>query len=102
MVIIRWKIFAPNEGASLCVNCVWGLVRRGVRGEEEIFCRFVEPNGRVPFAVRDCSGFGDRRVPAPAAKSTGRIGFAPVMAISENTEKEPGIAATEDPAAAGK
>jgi len=28
MVTIRWKILVPNEGASLCGTCIWGMVPR--------------------------------------------------------------------------
>ncbi len=65
MVTIQVKGGAAKEGtSSLCVTCSWGVARKGYRmAEEEVFCRFVDPNGRVPFVVRECSAFQDRRVP---------------------------------------
>ena len=61
MSVIRWKSFGAGRKASLCASCVWGTVRNGYRrGEVEAFCRLVGPNGLVPFAVRDCTGYADR------------------------------------------
>lgn len=65
MVTIRVKGGTAEEGTTLCVTCAWGVVRKGYRAaEEEIFCRIVMPNGRVPFPVRECSAYEDRRVPS--------------------------------------
>ena len=78
MITIRWTILALRERtAALCVTCTWSLVRKGFKAnEEETFCRLISPNGRVPFAVSDCSGYLDRRV---AEVGTGRrMGFVPI------------------------
>ena len=87
MSVIRWKSFGAGRKASLCASCVWGTVRNGYRrGEVEAFCRLVGPNGLVPFAVRDCTGYADRRLPgAPAiAKSTDRrFGFVTTLTLRE-------------------
>ena len=32
--------------------------------EEEVFCRMTEPNVRVPYTVRECSAYSDRRIPS--------------------------------------
>jgi hypothetical protein len=54
--VIRWKSFAAVRVESLCATCVWGTVRKGYRrGEVETFCRFVGPNGLVPFPVHSQS-----------------------------------------------
>jgi len=83
MSVIRWKSFAAVRGASLCATCVWGTVRKGRRsGEVEAFCRIVSPNGLVPFPVRKCTDYADRRVPgAPAeANASGRrFGFVTTL-----------------------
>jgi hypothetical protein len=78
MITIRWKVLALDErAASLCVTCTWGLVRRGFKtGEEETFCRLINPNGFVAFAVSDCSGYTDRRV--AEAGTSRRMGFVPI------------------------
>jgi hypothetical protein len=98
MVTIRWKVLAPNEGASLCVKCTWGVARTGFRaGEAETFCRLLEPNVRVSFPVRECTGFADRGAPNPAP-GTRTIGFVPlsVISVSEKKEEETEVApATE-------
>jgi len=65
MVNVRVKGGTAIEGASLCVTCSWGVVRRGFSAtEEEAFCRMIEPNARVPFKVRECTAYADRRVPS--------------------------------------
>jgi hypothetical protein len=88
MVTIRWKVFAPNEGASLCVKCTWGLVRKGFRaGEVETFCRLLEPSTRVPVPVRECTGFADCCAPSPAPAPR-KIGFVPLSVISVSEKKE--------------
>ena len=65
MVTIRVKGGTPEAGVSLCVSCSWGVVRKGYRAaEEEVFCRMIEPNARVPYTVRECSAYSDRRIPS--------------------------------------
>jgi hypothetical protein len=65
MVTIRVKGGTPEEGSSLCVSCSWGTVRSGFRAAEvETFCRIVEHSPRVPFKVRECSSYEDRRIPS--------------------------------------
>lgn len=85
MSVIRWKSFAARGGDSLCATCIWGTVRKGSRnGEIETFCRLVSPNGLVPFPVRECTDYADRRVPfAPAeGKSTDRrFGFVTTVTL---------------------
>jgi len=95
MITIRWKILAPNEGASLCATCSWGVVRRGFcAGEAQAFCRILVPNERVPFPVSECTAYVDGRAPDPWSKTAGRgIGFVPLTAIAEQPEEEPALAA---------
>src|SRR4029077_14586417 len=100
MVTIRWKIYALNEATSLCVTCTWGLVRMGFRASEaETFCRLIAPNGMVPFPVRECSGYTDRRAPDPA--SGRRIGFVSTELVGESEEIEI-IRASSSSASAGE
>lgn len=101
MITIRWKILGPNEGATLCATCTWGLVRSGYRAEEaETFCRMVGPNARVPFAVRECSAYTDRRAENAAGRA---MGFAPAITISETKEEATEIApVAEKPADAAE
>jgi len=77
MVTIRWKFLVPNEGASLCGTCIWGVVRKGYRaGEVESFCRLVGPNALVPFPVSECTGHTDRRSPDSAVRAPLRLRFS--------------------------
>lgn len=64
MVKVRIKGGTPEEGATLCVTCSFGLVRRGFSAtEEEIICCATRPSGRVPFRIRECSAYADSRLP---------------------------------------
>jgi hypothetical protein len=82
MVTIRWKILVPNEGASLCGTCIWGVVRKGYRaGDVETFCRLVGPNALAPFPVSECIGYTDRRSPDSAVGC--RIGFISAASVRE-------------------
>ena len=90
MSVIRWKSFAAVRAASLCATCLSSTVRIGYRGgETETFCRIVSPNGLVPFPVRECTDYADRRVPgAPAeASATGRrFGFVTTLSLQNKDE----------------
>jgi hypothetical protein len=56
--------YAPNASGGLCRTCSWGTVRVGLfSGQAETFCRLVGPEARVRYVVRDCTDYGDRRVP---------------------------------------
>ena len=64
MVKIRIKGGTPEEGTTLCVTCSYGLVRRGFSAaQEEIVCRATRPTERIPFRIRECSEYEDRRLP---------------------------------------
>jgi hypothetical protein len=65
MVKVQIKGGTPEDGVSLCVTCSNGLVRRGYSAaQEEIVCRATRPTERVPFRVRECSEYEDRRLPS--------------------------------------
>ena len=65
MVTFRVKGGTPMAGTSLCGTCSWGVARKGYSAaEEEVFCRMVQPNARVPFVVRECSAYQNRSVPS--------------------------------------
>jgi hypothetical protein len=84
MTVIRWKFFAVNAGAGLCATCAWGTVRKGFRAKEvETFCRIISPNGPVPFVVRDCTDYADRRVPAATEPEGRRYGFFTELSLKE-------------------
>lgn len=51
----------PTGLQPLCESCRYGLVIRGAAVTEEIaFCHLAEPSFRVPFRVRECTGYSDR------------------------------------------
>ena|SRR5580765_6731537 len=92
MSVIRWKSFAAGRADSLCGTCIWGTVRKGYRsGDVEVFCRLVSPHRLVPFAVRECTDYADRRVPcAPDdSKSTDRsFGFVTTLLVTGGQERD--------------
>ena len=71
-----WRIvYAPEAAVGLCSTCSWGTVRKGFRADEaETFCRLVDPNARVRYAVRECTGYTDRRASASESEAR-RYGF---------------------------
>jgi hypothetical protein len=51
----------PLHGAPLCETCVYAHIARGFRESEElVLCARHEPVHRVPFRVRECSGYLDK------------------------------------------
>jgi hypothetical protein len=83
MNLILRMLYRPSATSGLCSTCVWGTVRKGFgAGEAETFCRLVGPNSRVPYAVKECTGYSDRRG-APEAAETRRIGFVTEIKLTE-------------------
>jgi hypothetical protein len=75
MTLIRRLRYAPEAATGLCATCTWGTVRKGFReNEAEAFCRLVGPNSRVRYAVRECTGYCDRRVQMTESEAR-RYGF---------------------------
>ena len=85
MSVIRWRSFAWNANAGLCGTCIWGTVRTGFRRKEkEVFCRMIHPSALVPFEVRECSSYTDRRIPVEEPKPEVRpIGFVTEIRLDE-------------------
>lgn len=55
---IRVKGGTPLHAESLCRSCTQAHIVRGYSASEEIVvCRATYPGRRVPFAVRDCTGY---------------------------------------------
>jgi hypothetical protein len=75
MTLIRLLRYTPEAATGLCATCTWGTVRKGFReNEAEAFCRLVGPNSRVPYAVRECTDYRDRRVQITESEAR-RYGF---------------------------
>ena len=88
MNIIRRLVYAPGAAVGLCSTCSWGTVRKGFfASEAETFCRLVGPNARVRYAIRDCTGYVDRRAEPPSSEAR-RIGFVTEIRLGEEEAKE--------------
>lgn len=84
--MFRRFIGNAETATGLCRTCTWGTVRKGFRANEaEAFCRLVGPNARVPFAVRECTDYCDRRA-TPAAPESRRFGFVTEIKLEDGTE----------------
>jgi hypothetical protein len=90
---ISMKGATPVGSAPLCRTCSNAHIMTGYRESEMmVVCRVTYPDFRVPFVVRDCSGFNDRAKPdygqmkklaihvAPPIRSSRKIGFAETAA----------------------
>ncbi|HEX7287952.1 MAG TPA: hypothetical protein VF532_17315 [Candidatus Angelobacter sp.] len=90
----------PVGQESKCDTCVYSRIIRGYSESEKItFCdRIFEPV-RIPFRVRECSDYMDKRLPCVEdlediawvlrSKSAGkRAGFVPVIVPEETAEDE--------------
>lgn len=52
------------EGASKCASCVNAHIIRGYRESEElVFCDYASDLIRIPFKVKECSNYRDRKHP---------------------------------------
>jgi hypothetical protein len=97
MSVIRWRSFAWNANAGLCGTCVWGTARKGFRAKEkEVFCRMIVPNAPVPFEVRECSSYTDRRIRVEEPKTEVRpYGFVKEIRLDEVGSESEGKTRTE-------
>jgi hypothetical protein len=66
-------------------------MRKGYHdGEVEIFCRIVSPSSLVPFAIRECTDYSNRRVRSEnaEAKSTDRrFGFVATLSLRDEKDE---------------
>ncbi len=86
MTLFTKLIYSPDAATGLCRTCTWGTVRRGFRpAEAEVFCRLVGPCARVPYAVRECTSYIDRRAPQTAAEAR-RYGFVTEIKLEDGSE----------------
>jgi hypothetical protein len=55
----------PRGSESLCDSCYWAHVQKGyAESEEVVLCAFLRPARLVPFKVRICTDYSDKRVPS--------------------------------------
>ncbi|HKE30252.1 MAG TPA: hypothetical protein VKD65_00905 [Candidatus Angelobacter sp.] len=89
----------PADGESRCDTCAHGQTIQGYAESERIvFCTKLWDAIRIPFKVRECTGYEDRRLPnfeemkeiawQLSSKSAGHeAGFVTVEAV-KNPEEE--------------
>ena len=54
----------PVTSEPLCHTCRHGHIQRGFKASEELtYCSFTYKLRLLPFAVRECTDYEDRRVP---------------------------------------
>ena len=52
----------PLDGPSLCESCANGHIAKGYRiAEEIVMCTANSPTVRVPFRIRECTSYFDKR-----------------------------------------
>jgi hypothetical protein len=86
---ISMKGATPEGSAPLCRTCSNAHILSGYRESEMmVVCRATYPDFRVPFVVRECSGYNDKAKPdwkemkklaihvAPPIRSSKKIGFS--------------------------
>jgi hypothetical protein len=106
MVKVRVLGGTPEGSDSLCKYCSRGHVIKGFRAtEQQVFCRFFFVEREIPFPVRECTFFEDRRLATKADMEeiawtlktmhpTRHIGFTSVTQPSEKEEEA--VQATSD------
>jgi hypothetical protein len=90
----------PRSSDSLCDSCYWAHIQKGyAESEEVVLCAFLRPARLVPFKVRHCTDYSDKRIPSRRdmediawiirTKDVNRhVGFS---ADEENSEEEPDV-----------
>jgi hypothetical protein len=64
MLSVNIKNGTPLHGDSLCDSCYWAHIMRGYRESELVVtCQRLDPNGRVPFPVRECTEYRNKNHP---------------------------------------
>jgi hypothetical protein len=59
---VHVKNGTPLQGESLCETCVHSHIQKGYRESERlVFCQLTYPSYRVPFRVRECSGYTEMK-----------------------------------------
>ncbi len=97
MGTIRVGSGTPRVSESLCDSCYWAHIQKGyAESERVVLCAFLRPARVVPFKVRHCTDYSDKRIPSRRdmediawiirTKDVNRhVGFLP---DGENTEEQ--------------
>src|SRR5690242_4643477 len=65
MSLIRIQNGTPRGSESLCDSCYWAHIQKGyAESEEVVLCAFLRPARLVPFKVRHCTDYSDKRLPS--------------------------------------
>jgi|SRR5579871_1052424 len=100
MGIFQVKGGTPSGTETLCRLCSHGHVIKGFRlMEEEIYCRSFYIERKIPFAVRECSFFEDKRIASKSdmeeiawsltTRKAGRsVGFVTAAKFRDDEEQE--------------
>ena len=65
MMTIRVQGGTPNGTESLCDSCYWAHIQKGyAESEEVVICAFLRAARLIPFRVRTCTDYSDKRVPS--------------------------------------
>ena len=60
---MSWKNELRTMSDSLCVTCRRGHIQKGfLESQESAFCTAAEPVRAIPFPVRECTDYDDRRI----------------------------------------
>jgi hypothetical protein len=55
----------PRGHESLCDSCYWAHIQKGyAESEEVVLCAFLRQARPVPFKVRSCTDYNDKRIPS--------------------------------------
>lgn len=109
---MNWKKELRTMRDSLCVTCRHGHLQKGfLESQESAFCTVATPARAIPFPVRECTDFDDRRnaslwemkeialilVPTQSNKAAGFItveqfrntrGDEPILPVNLKTKRE--------------
>lgn len=99
-MVVRVKNGTPLHGESLCETCSLAHIERGY-GESELLvvCQATSPDHRVPYRIRECSGYVEKKrqtlyemekiawVLAPR-EGKRKAGFVPCKEVEDDSEIE--------------
>ena len=98
MTMIRVQGGTPNRTESLCDSCYWAHIQKGyAESEEVVICAFLRAARLIPFRVRTCTDYSDKRIPTKRDMEeiawiirtkdvNRRVGFATEEGASEATQ----------------
>ncbi len=96
---VHVKNGTPLQREPLCETCVHSHIQKGYRESEWlVFCQLTYPTYRVPFRVRECSGYTEMKRqtlkqmeeiawPLTGAGINRRVGFVPASDVEDKAER---------------